>query len=151
MIAIDMRYVGQNFELAIPMPQGQGLPPAPGSRARFSRAHQRKYGHHDPASRDRDRQRTAERAQGAARARRRCRASAPSAAAVPAAGTRRPVWFTAGRPADTAFIDRARARRRERHCEGPLVVTQFDATTLVPPGSRLSVGERGSLLIEVDP
>ena len=34
---------------------------------------------------------------------------------------------------------------------GPLVVTQFDATTLVPPGSRLSVAECGSLLIEIDP
>ena len=33
---------------------------------------------------------------------------------------------------------------------GPLVVTQFDATTLVPPGSRLSVDASGSLLIEVD-
>jgi hypothetical protein len=35
--------------------------------------------------------------------------------------------------------------------EGPLVVTQFDATTLVPPGSRLLVAECGSLQIEVDP
>src|SRR5262249_51519167 len=26
--AIDMRYVGQNFELAIPVPQGQRLPPS---------------------------------------------------------------------------------------------------------------------------
>jgi N-methylhydantoinase A len=32
---------------------------------------------------------------------------------------------------------------------GPLVVTQFDATTLVPPGNRISVGDCGSLLIEV--
>jgi N-methylhydantoinase A/oxoprolinase/acetone carboxylase beta subunit len=34
--------------------------------------------------------------------------------------------------------------------EGPAVVTQFDSTTLVPPGSRLSVDDSGSLAIEVD-
>jgi N-methylhydantoinase A len=59
------------------------------------------------------------------------------------------VWFAADRPTDTRFIDR-RALAPGTALEGPLVVTQFDATTLVPPGSRLSVAESGSLLIEVD-
>jgi N-methylhydantoinase A/oxoprolinase/acetone carboxylase beta subunit len=47
------------------------------------------------------------------------------------------------------FIDRS-ALAPGTTLAGPLVVTQFDATTLVPPGSRLSVAESGSLLIEVD-
>ena len=57
-----------------------------------------------------------------------------------------------------------RRRRADRHpfiareglapgavLDGPLVVTQFDATTLVPPGSRLAVEPSGGLLIEVEP
>jgi N-methylhydantoinase A len=59
------------------------------------------------------------------------------------------VWFAADRPTDTRFIDRSALAPGTR-LAGPLVVTQFDATTLVPPGSRLSVAESGSLLIEVD-
>ncbi|NJO21625.1 MAG: hypothetical protein HC868_00120 [Sphingomonadales bacterium] len=35
--------------------------------------------------------------------------------------------------------------------EQPAVITQFDATTLLPPGCRLTVVGNGSLLIEIAP
>ena len=76
-------------------------------------------------------------------------APAQHAAAAISGGTR-PVWFTADRPTETTFIDRG-ALAPGTALEGPLVVTQFDATTLVPPGSRLLVAECGSLQIEIDP
>jgi N-methylhydantoinase A len=59
------------------------------------------------------------------------------------------VWFAAEQPTDTKFIARD-TLTAGAVLEGPLVVTQFDATTLVPPGSRVTVLESGSLLIEVD-
>jgi N-methylhydantoinase A len=62
----------------------------------------------------------------------------------------RPVWFAADKPTDTPFIERG-SLAPGALLAGPMVVTQFDATTLVPPGSRLSVRECGSLLIEVCP
>ena len=147
--ALDMRYVGQNFELAIPVPHGQGFPSGVWLKAAFLEAHQRKYGHHDPAA-------DIEIINVRLSARKlRASASAPSFApsqsrpAATSSGTR-PVWFTADRPTETSFIDRA-ALTPGTALEGPLVITQFDATTLVPPGSRLSVAECGSLQIEVDP
>jgi N-methylhydantoinase A len=147
-VAVDMRYVGQNFELAIPVPDGQGLPPAAGLKRAFLDAHQRKYGHHDPEA--------AIEIVNVRVSARKGRASAgagrhPSrhSAAASSSGSTRAVWFTAERHTDTAFIDRG-ALAPGTVLAGPLVVTQFDATTLVPPGCRLSVAASGSLLIEVD-
>ena len=147
--ALDMRYVGQNFELAIPVPHGQGFPSGVWLKAAFLEAHQRKYGHHDTAA-------DIEIINVRLSAHKvRASTSAPTFApsqsrpAATSSGTG-PVWFTADRPTETSFIDRA-ALTPGTALEGPLVITQFDATTLVPPGSRLSVAECGSLQIEVDP
>ena len=148
-ITVDMRYVGQNFELAIPVPQGHGLPSAAWLKGAFLQAHQRKYGHHDPeaaievinvrlsAQKARTRSTSGTRVS---------RQSMPDPSSIET----RPVWFAANRPTATRFIGRATLPPGEI-LEGPLVVTQFDATTLVPPGNRLTVLESGSLLIEVDP
>jgi N-methylhydantoinase A len=147
-IAVDMRYVGQNFELPIPVDEGVGLPPADTLRRAFLEAHQKKYGHHDPAaaieivnvrlSVRQSRTRTAR--------------EAPRAAGTRGmeAGSVRPVWFEADRATDTRFVDRS-ALAPGAKLEGPMVITQFDATTLVPPGSLLTMEASGSLLIEVDP
>jgi N-methylhydantoinase A len=147
-IAVDMRYVGQNFELAIPVPRERGLPPAASLKRSFLEAHQRKYGHHDPdaaveiinvrlsARKERAGSRAGSRAPG-------------RSTSTPAASVTHPVWFAAEESTDTPFIERASLAPRAV-LTGPVVVTQFDATTLVPPGSRLSVEASGSLLIEVD-
>jgi N-methylhydantoinase A len=148
-IAIDMRYVGQNFELAIPVPQSQSLPPADWLKRAFLDAHQRKYGHHDPAAAVEiiNVRLTARKAR--ARPRRELPA-ARHAGPRPLSGTTSPVWFNADRPTDTRFVERSTLAPCDS-LKGPLIVTQFDATTLVPPGSRLCVDTSGSLLIEVDP
>jgi N-methylhydantoinase A len=147
-IAVDMRYVGQNFELAIPVPQGQGLPPAAWLKRAFLEAHQRKYGHHDPEAavevvNVRLSARNGRAGEGAGAG-----ASRQSVLAPNASGTR-PVWFVAEQPTDTRFIARD-TLTAGAVLEGPLVITQFDATTLVPPASRVTVLESGSLLIEID-
>jgi N-methylhydantoinase A len=144
--SVDMRYVGQNFELAIPVLQGRGLPSRAWLKRAFLEAHQRKYGHHDPAA-------AIEIVNVRLRARK-ARASTKTAF-VPTqspfaanSGRRRRVWFAADRPTETSVIDRG-ALLPGTALQGPLVVTQFDTTTLVPPDGRLSVAECGSLQIEV--
>jgi N-methylhydantoinase A len=146
--AIDMRYVGQNFELAVPVPHGQDLPSSDWLKSAFLEAHQRKYGHHDPAA--------AIEIVNARLSARKTRASAKLSTFTPpkyspAANSRstRPVWFSAKQATETSFIDRGDLVPGMA-LDGPLVVTQFDATTLVPPGSRLLVAECGSLQIEVE-
>jgi N-methylhydantoinase A len=147
-IAVDMRYVGQNFELAIPVPSGPVPPAADWLRRSFLEAHQKKYGHHDPAAPiEIVNVRLAARK---ARARPVCNTyGVRGAKASPAAVTRQ-VWFAADRPEDTRFVARE-ALSPGVALDGPMVITQFDATTLVPPGSRLVAEEGGSLLIEITP
>jgi N-methylhydantoinase A len=142
--SVDMRYVGQNFELAVPLPQGALLPDAEWLKRAFHDAHQRTYGHHDRAA-----------AIEIINVRHTARKLPPTRhrnAPMPTAGVgtpgTRPVWFAADAPRATRFIERS-ALSPATVLEGPLVVTQFDATTLLPPGSRLSVEESGSMLIEV--
>ena len=106
-IAVDMRYVGQNFELAIPVPQAGRFRPPPGCRRAFLDAHQRKYGHHDPdAAVEIVNVRLS--ARKAAREARRDRH--PRMTREPRRHPReratRPVWFAADTPTDTRFIDR---------------------------------------------
>jgi N-methylhydantoinase A len=143
-----MRYVGQNFELAIPVPQGQGFPSSDWLKRAFLEAHQRKYGHHDPVA--------AIEIVNARLSARKARASAKRDSFapfqyLPTANSRgtQPVWFIADRPTETSVIERG-ALLPGMALEGPVVVTQFDTTTLVPPGSRLLVANCGSLEIEVD-
>jgi len=148
-IALDMRFVLQNFELAIPIPQGNSPPRADWLRRAFLDAHQRKYGHHDPT---------------AAIEIVNVRVTARKAGAQPpdqtlsvrhvhpplASAVTRPVWFSADRPVDVPFIERS-GLVPGTTLEGPLVVTQFDATTLVPPCSRLCVEADGNIVIGIDP
>jgi N-methylhydantoinase A len=147
--AVDIRYVGQNFELAIPLPQAHVLPPSAWLKNAFLQAHQRKYGHHDPSA--------AIEIVNVRLSARKARASAKAPTCAPGpcppaanSGRSRPVWFSPDRPTETTFIDRS-ALVPGMALDGPNVVTQFDATTLVPPGSRLLVASCGSLQIEVDP
>jgi N-methylhydantoinase A len=149
-VAIDMRYVGQNFELPIPLPRGAGLPPGDELRCAFLAAHQRKYGHHDAAAPIEivNVRLTARKPRTRSSLRRDLRCASPSRAS--AAGGTRPVWFAASGAVDAPFLERS-TLAPGMVLEGPAVITQFDATTLLPPGSRLRVEESGSLLIEVAP
>ena len=145
--SLDMRYIGQNFELSIPLPGDALLPEAARLVDAFHEAHQHTYGHHDRTAaveivnvRHTVRKRAALR-HGKGPGGRRGGAAAPET---------RPVWFAADRPRATLCIPREQLIPGKVY-SGPLVVTQFDATTLVPPGSRLSAEACGAMLIEVGP
>jgi N-methylhydantoinase A len=58
----------------------------------------------------------------------------------------RPVWF-AGRPHRTTVLRRDRLGAGFA-ARGPLVVCEYSATTVVPPGWRLRVDAAGGLALE---
>ncbi|MDQ4059915.1 MAG: hydantoinase/oxoprolinase family protein, partial [Pseudomonadota bacterium] len=145
---LEMRYVGQNYELAIPLDgeRGAALPDVPKLRALFLAEHQAKYGHHDPAARIE-----------VVNVRLRARMGFPALVASKGVehvqggtSSRASVWFDAEAPVEAAMIDRSSLDPGVA-LSGPAIVTQFDATTVIPPGARAHVDQARNLVIEVTP
>jgi N-methylhydantoinase A len=134
---LDMRYVGQAYEL--------GIPAAGDFVESFHRAHERRYGYADP-------QRPTEivnvRAKliGATPKPELPRQRSGAANAANAVVDRRRTVF-ARRARTTLVYDRAKLRAGHRFA-GPAIVTEYSATTVVPPGWRAFVDAFGNLLLE---
>ena len=131
---LDVRYAGQSYELSVPF--------VPGWIAAFHRRHAARFGHAD-----------ARRPVEVVTLRLRARGGAgPSISSGPrrigrtAPLTRRPVAFD-GRVVATPVHRRDALPTGMRH-DGPLLVCEYSATTVVPPGWRLSVEKTGGLLLE---
>jgi N-methylhydantoinase A len=144
---LDMRYVGQNYELPIDIGSGNeaSLPDGGELQERFFAEHRTKYGHFDPTA-----------SVEIINVRRRARVEfgkvrpssissrAPSRVA-PLSGS---AWFGGDRPVETAIIDRASLGAGDS-LAGPVIITQFDSTTVVPPGATARVDEAGNLIMEL--
>ena len=148
--ALDLRYTGQSYELTIPVPEA-GLDDAAAAvdslRRAFAAEHERQYGHaslDDPVTLVNLRltarvARPSSAASGGWR-------PAPSAAHRPAPGSERQAWF--GRAHGllaTPIIGRADLDSVAR--SGPLLVDEYDATTLVPPGATARLDDHGNIEI----
>jgi len=131
---LDVRYAGQSYELTLPF--------APGWVDAFHRLHATRFGHAD-ARRRVEVVTVRLRARGGAGPR-------PASGTRQAARTpplmRRPVVFD-GRVVPTLVHRRDGLRPGTRHA-GPLLVCEYSATTVVPPGWRLTVERTGGLLLE---
>ena len=133
---LDMRYVGQAYELTVPEP-GDFL-------AAFHAAHERRYGYADPA-------RAVEVVNVRARLigltdqpqldRPRRSSRAKAAATVE---TRRALF--GGRAHQTRVYDRALLSPGQKFV-GPAIVSEYSATTIVPPGWRGVVDSWGNLIL----
>jgi N-methylhydantoinase A len=144
-ISFDMRYVGQNFELSIPL-GGSELPPLDRLREAFFQAHERNYGHFNATD-------PIEIINFRLAARGRLKFAEPplpgrGAAGTPPAIGERTVWFGPDLPAP------ARLYRRDdllpgHVIAGPAVIEQLDATTLIFPRDRARVDAFHNLLIQV--
>lgn len=147
-LALDMRYASQNYELQVPvevLPDAPALPDAETLRARFFAAHEQAYGFFNP---DDPVDVVALRVTALGRL--------PSpgvpplphgAGTAPAPRTRRAVWFDGDAPADTPVFDRT-ALAPGAVIEGPAVIDQFDATTLVFPGDIARVDSALNIVID---
>jgi N-methylhydantoinase A len=145
---LDMRYVGQNYELLVSVPdeawQARRVEPL---RERFLALHEAAYGYAAP-----DEPIQVVNARLVARGRpdppvlpRSARATGDMAAA---ASARRRVFFEEpGNFVECPVYDRRRLGAGHV-IAGPAVVEQFDSTTLIHPGQRAEVDDLGFLLIE---
>ena len=152
-VAFDMRYVRQNFELTVPwididgagddvVAQAVAAASLGDLEARFYRLHERTYGHYtetDPLEIVNIRISATGRT-----AAHRPLDAARRATPVPT-GTRM-VWFRPDRPVETPVYDRADLGAP---LDGPAVIEQLDALTLVHPGDRVRIDAGGTLIIEV--
>lgn len=144
-LTLDTRYVGQNFELPVRLPSA-ALPDARQLAGLFAQVHELSYGY---ANLDAPIEVINFRLTAGAR---RPEAKAPAASeapdAAPAPVGRRPVYFRWEAPDDTP-VYRRDALLPGHRLEGPAVIEQLDATTLLYPGDSLAVDAAGSLLVEV--
>jgi N-methylhydantoinase A len=144
-ITLDMRYVGQNFELPVRL-AGSELPPDEELRHRFFQAHETNYGYFNPED-------PVEIVNFRLAARGRLKFTEPliggeTAAGSPAPVGERPVWFAADAPATAKLYARDKLLPGQV-IAGPAVIEQLDTTTLVFPGDRARVDAAHNLLIEV--
>ncbi len=138
----DMRYVGQNYELAAPADGFDGSD-RDALRVAFFAEHRRAYGHADEtAPVEIVNIRLLARIAGAP-------APHPPLATpeTPPAPRTRPVWFALSGPVETWIFER-RALALGALIDGPAIVEQEDATTLVPPGWRVRRDAADALIME---
>ncbi len=142
-LAADMRYVGQSYEIEVPVePAWLVAGGATAILAAFHRGHERAFGHAD-------REAPAEivnlRVQLRAGRPRVPLAEAPAAAGPATPRTTRRIWLD-GHRAEAGVFDRAELGRGAR-LVGPAIVEQPDTTVLVPAGHLGEVDRFGNLLL----
>ncbi len=150
-ISLDMRYVGQNFELPVPVGVAIGgrsppLPDVKRLRSGFFRAHDRYYGFHnetDPVEIINVRLTAS-----AGLAKLKTPKLSKVRAARPQPVAYRPVWFSHMRPVKTPIYDREKLQPGH-FIAGPAVIEQFDSTSVLHPKDGLVVDTVGNLLISV--
>lgn len=154
-LTFDMRYVGQNFELSVPIVSSSGvaalkeenLPDTSTLLKEFFAAHDQAYGYHNP-----DDPVEIVNMRLTARGRLYKGAEPPPADGTPAPPEpfeTRPVFFAdTETPLDTPVYERT-ALLPGQLLEGPAIVEQLDATTPIWPGDRATVDAGGNIIIEV--
>ena len=146
---LDLRYVGQGYELRVPVTAGVlDVDAMLVARAGFDSQHARIHGH---AAREKEVEVVSYRL----RVRVEVPKYQPEAETMPAevpevtVAGHRDVYFDGQIATNTMVLQRAELVTGAAFV-GPAIVEQFDATTLVPPGWCASVDRNGSLLLERD-
>ena len=141
----DLRYVGQAYELTVQAPEGRlGAPGVILLEERFHDEHERTYGHKAP-----DEAVEIVNLRLTARA-----ASGQSAPVTPMAAqdgherTSRDVYFGPDHGSlETPIV--SRSELTSAGVDGPMVVEEYDVTTVVPPGSSARLDEWSNIVIDV--
>jgi N-methylhydantoinase A len=143
--AADLRYVGQSYEIEIPMPGQADEPAIRAAVAAFHDAHRRVYGHASPeAAVEFVNLRTVHA----------CalppvdESVDPGPAAVLAPTTTRRCYFPQARGFMETVVFQRDTLPRGGTLVGPAVVHQADATIVIPPGCGGRVNARGNLVLD---
>ena len=150
-LVVDARYVGQNFELAVPIAEGASLgtsdiPDADALSRAFHQAHDQAYGYAsdtDPVE--------VVNVRLSASAKLHEFEDKPAVtgdAGAPEVRDTRAVYFDADAPVETRIYDRAEMRPGQR-VEGPAILEQMDTTTPVYPGDVAEMTADGHLIISI--
>jgi N-methylhydantoinase A/oxoprolinase/acetone carboxylase beta subunit len=135
--ALDCRYVGQGYELRIPLPEGRFTPAA---LEEFHRLHEQEYGHafRDPI------EIVNLRVTATGKRARVERLPTTADGGDPLLGEGESVFGGTSYP--TRYYERARLPAGQT-IDGPAVIFQRDTTTVVPPGWRARGDDSGSLIL----
>jgi N-methylhydantoinase A len=151
---VDMRYAGQNYELSVPLPGGDGGGFGPATLAAlaegFAAAHRQMYGF---AAEEEPVQLVTFRVEASGLVRKAEFRARPLGGADPAAALdgRREVWLPeAGGLVAVPVYDRERLEPGNR-IAGPAIVEQMDSTTIVLPGMAARVDAHDNLILESTP
>jgi N-methylhydantoinase A len=145
----DMRYDGQNYELAVAVPDGAfAAATVKILIARFADAHRQRYGF---AADGEPTQIVTLRVEAAGAVRKANLTAHPETGpdASPAVISRRPVWLPEARDFVTTPVYAREQLRPGNRLAGPAIVEQMDARTLVPPGATARVDAWLNLILEV--
>ena len=145
-LSLDMRYIGQNYELPVEVANGPDDPVLPGPEAiasAFFAAYLRAYGHYDKAA---PIEIVNIRLRAVARLpQSRSAAKAPAELRPPTATGE--VWFHDSGPVATPMYERS-GLPAGTSLSGPAIITQLDATTVVPPGATIRVDPALNMIME---
>ena len=141
---VDLRYRGQSSELRIPLDGLAAAEALADAAGRFEAEHQRVYGHHDGIDRiELVNLRVVARAvrEPLAKSMQRVDRTAPTA------GSTRPAYFGPQHGVlDTRVVGRDQLTIEVQ--VGPLIVEEYDATTVVPPGWTARRDSLGNILVQ---
>lgn len=146
--SLAMRYLGQSHELNVPL-HHDPRHHAPDLRAAltdFEAAHLRLYGTTSPG-------RAVEivtarlRAEGLVQPPQLASPSHRDATASPQSAPRRPIRAVFGRRLEEGHVVQRDALRRGDALRGPLIITEYSSTVVVPPGWRVHLDEASSLVL----
>ena len=144
-ISVDLRYVGQSFEITVPVEWASRAGSFEDPAERFARRHEALYGYRDD---EREVELVALRLQATVpREMPEVRPSSERSGAGAKPAESAMVRF-AEDPIEASIIDR-RALEEGGEFAGPCVITEYSGTTVVPPHWRGRV-EQGHLVLEVD-
>jgi N-methylhydantoinase A len=143
---VDMRYLGQSYELTIVAPSGPLTPSTISSlKEDFHRSHEQAYGY----ARQGEKVEVVNlRLVALGRLpRSEIAGEWPSTGTPPQPVDHRPVFFQ-GRFHRTPVYQRSHLLQRQP-LSGPVIIEQLDSTTVVPPGCRAAVEPGGNILIDL--
>ena len=135
-LSVDVRYRGQGYELNVPYTRGM--------IETFRREHQRRYGY---SYAQRELELVTLRLRARIKSRNSMAASIATVSRYSRASTKTTVIFDGKKVAATVYSrDELAGGRKLR---GPAIVTEYSATTVVPPGKRFWMDRAGNLVIEI--